>query len=81
LTLKAQPTYAYSLPSCSPDNPAHPVLAVPLKILTKEDLETLTRIFTKLPKVPVLRLIAWIISSYEIKVMNLIEARLKSYKA
>jgi O-antigen/teichoic acid export membrane protein len=49
-----------------------------LKILTREDIETLTRIFTK---VAVLRPITRIISNYEVKVMNLIEAGLKSHKA
>jgi hypothetical protein len=49
-----------------------------LKILTRGDLENLTRIFAK---VAVLRPVARIITSYEIKVMNLMEARLKSYKA
>jgi hypothetical protein len=42
-----------------------------LRILTREDIETLTHIFTK---VAVLRPITRIISNYEIKVMNLIEA-------
>jgi len=55
------------------------ITAAPLlKILTRGDLETLTRIFAK---VAILRPVARIITSYEIKVMNLIEARLKSYKA
>jgi O-antigen/teichoic acid export membrane protein len=49
-----------------------------LKILTRGDLENLTRIFAK---VAILRPAARIITSYEIKVMNLMEARLKSYKA
>jgi len=55
------------------------LIATPLlKILTREDVETLTRIFTK---VAVLRPITRIISNYEVKVMNLIEAGLKSHKA